>query len=383
MTTTKLNMTLKDVEEFRKQWQTFIRLTIKGEFVEPVSMVNSGYLHTLNASFDGLFLREQQSDSLLTANRRMNFGTIQPCIRTEDKLAIKKSPLHLGLFEICGFSILDFPQVTAKYMAEKTIKEFLVFYTDYLKLDKKLLRVYYFGGGSLRNITKGRIKSDDYIEPDNFSVNIWKGFGLNDNQLIPEFTNETFLLHMGNPLREHHSGYRNDIFVESKNVDFEIGTLNFISYQTVIEQGKIIGIKLLPFYLREMAIGQERFLAAIAGTRNLYNLPYINSLLQAVLRKLKDERVAMVYTDALRVIHYFFSDGWTYEKLRGRGYREHRHELNKFMEIITGLGKDLTKNQQIEILRLNSELQPWYPKLKSGIKTAVGEIEAYKRRKQD
>lgn len=381
--TEHLLMTLKDVETLRDHWQRFIRLAIRGRFVEPVSMVNSGYLHTLNASFDGLFLREQQSDSLLTANHPMTFGTIQPCIRTEDKLSIKHSALHLGLFEICGFSMLDFPQATAQYMAKKTIEEFLIFYVDYLKLDLKRLRVYYFGGGCLRDITNGRIRSDDYVEPDNFSVEIWKSFGLKSNQLIAEFTNETFLLHMGNPIREHHSGYRNDIFIKLENADFEIGTLNFISHQTVIEQGEIIGIKPLPFYLREMAIGQERFLAAAAGETNLYNLPHIYPLLDAASKKTRTKTEAMTYADALRVVHYLYSDGWSYETLRGRAYREHRHELNKFMDIIEGLGNHLTAKEQLEILKLNADLQPWYPKLKVGIETTAAGIETYKERKHD
>src|SRR5205809_1244060 len=146
----KSKITIQDIADFRVTFKRFISEVTKGEFVSPVHMVNNGYLHTLNASFDGLFLREQQSDSLLIANHPMNFGTIQPCIRTEDKQAERRSLLHLGLFNICGFSILDFQDMDAKAMAEKTIEEFFIFYTQYLKLDPKLLRIYIFGGGTLR-----------------------------------------------------------------------------------------------------------------------------------------------------------------------------------------------------------------------------------------
>src|SRR3989338_8114047 len=150
-----MHILVSDVQEYRNTFQRFITKVTKGKFVEPVPMVNNGYLHTLNASFDGLFLREQQSDSLLVANRPMNFGTIQPCIRTEDKLAERKSLLHFGLFNIYGFSILGFDQMTAKKMAEKTINEFVIFYTKYLHLDLKLLRIYFFSGGALSRISGG------------------------------------------------------------------------------------------------------------------------------------------------------------------------------------------------------------------------------------
>ena len=376
----KREMTTQDIEKFRAEWRRFIEHAIRADFVKPVSVVNNGYLHTFNASFDGLFLREQNSPSLLAANQPMRFGTIQPCIRTEDKLSLKHSSLHLGLFDICGFSVLDFSTVTAGDMAEDTIKEFLLFYCDYLKLEKKLLRIYYFGGSTLRSISSGKIDSDEYIEPDMFSVDIWRRHGLDGSQLISDSTSETFLLHLGNPLREHHSGYRNDIFIESQNANYEIGTLNFISHQTVIEDGAIIGIKPLAFYLREMAIGQERFVAAQNGMTDLFELPYLRPLLNAVTIQIADSKIARIYIDALRVIHYFFSDGWTYNKLQGKRYREHRNELNRFMQLITRLGHERTEDDLTDVLILNAQLQPWYPKLGTGIDATLSEIAAYKSR---
>ncbi|MBI4067249.1 hypothetical protein HY407_02605 [Candidatus Gottesmanbacteria bacterium] len=372
-----MKLTIKDVAHFRRTFYSFVKEVLHGKYVEPVPMVNNGYLHTLNASFDGLFLREQQSDSLLVANRTMNFGTIQPCIRTEDKLAEKRSLLHLGLFNICGYSMLDFGEMSTDEMVERTIEEFFTFYTKYLHLDPRLLRIYIFGGGTLRKITGGVIRNDEYIKSDDFSVNLWKRFGIPENQLIREYSKETFLLHLGNPLREHHVGYRNDIFMQVGDGLYEVATLNFISHQTVIENNEIIGIKKLPFYLREMAVGQERILAAIIGAHNLYALPYIKPLLEAIRQKIKDKQKALIFTDALRVIHYFFSDGWTYERLRGKRYREHRHELNKFMEIIAMYGKSLEPNDLSSFLKLNANLQSWYPVLQKGMALTIREINQF------
>ena len=374
-------LNLDGVKRFRNQWRDFILRKMRGRFVEPVRMLNHGYLHTFNASFDGLFLREQGSDSLLVANHPMNFGTIQSCIRTEDKLSAKTSLLHLALFEISGLSVLDFSRATAEQMAEQTVKEFLIFWTDYLNFAKADLRIYFFGGGTFAEATGGRVRSGQYVAPDTFSAQIWQRHGLSSQQLIPEYSNETFLLHIGNPLREHHSGYRNDIFMERDGLHFEIGTLNFVSHQSLLRGTEIIGIKPLPFRLREIAIGQERVLAAAAGISNLYQLPYIKPLVDAALARIGDERSALTYVDALRVLHYFFSDGWTYENLRGRIYREHRHELNKFVEILFDLGHGLSRQRTIEMMELNSELQPWHPELRQGIQNTLEQLDVYKSRR--
>ncbi len=375
-------LTISDIKTFRNTFEKFIKEITKGKFVDPVPMVNNGYLHTLNASFDGLFLREQQSDSLLVANHPMNFGTIQPCIRTEDKQAERKSLLHLGLFNICGFSILDFTEMDAKKMAEKTIEEFFTFYTKYLRLDSKLLRIYIFGGGTLREITNGVIKNDEYIQPDNFSIKLWSKYGVTEDQFIQEYSKETFLLHLGNPLKEHHAGYRNDIFMQVGDRAYEVATLNFISHQTIIENNKIIGIKKLPFYLREMAIGQERIMTAFSGEKSVYELPYVFPLIKTIDKLQSNYDQILVYTDALRVVHYFFSDGWTYEKLRGKQYKEHRHELNKFMEILTNPQLQIDKEELTKLLILNATLQPWFPILKTGIKTTMQEIGEFKNKKK-
>src|SRR3989338_3014415 len=204
-------MTLEGVWHTRRTYERFYREVIGGGFVTPVSMVNKGYLHNLNASFDGILLRESSATSLLEPQQPVNFGTIQPCVRNEDQRSQRISPLHLSLFEIFGYSKLDFEQMTPQEMAERTIDEFVKFYTSYLGLDPALLRVYYFGGGTLRQASKGKIKNDQYVEPDNFSRQIWAGHGIEN--LVAEHSNETFLLHLGEPAREHHSGYRNDIFM--------------------------------------------------------------------------------------------------------------------------------------------------------------------------
>lgn len=360
---------IADIVHLRQAWESFVQADIKGDFVKPVTMVNSGYLHALNASFDGLFLREQQTNSLLEANHPMNFGTIQPCVRIDDNFKSRASTLHLGLFEIWGTSVLGFEPTTSAQMATTTIREFLTFYTDNLGLDPNDLRIYYFGGGILSDITRGRAQSRDFIEPDNFSVSIWTTLGLQKSQLIPEHTNETFLLHLGNPLREHHSGYRNDIFIDLDGQSFEIATLNFISHQSVMENGQVVGIKPLPFYLREIAFGQERVLSAANRSADVYALPHISPLVAQSERDL---------ADALRVVHYVASDGWTLDNLSGKKYREHRKELRGCLDRI--VSRNLNEAELKALLELNAKLQPWYTALEAGIRDTTQEITSYHKR---
>ena len=377
----KQPMTLEDVGHTRRIYEAFYRDVVGGRFVPPVSMVNRGYLHNLNASFDGILLRESNATSLLEPQQPVNFGTIQPCVRNEDQRSQRNSPLHLSLFEIFGYSRLDFEQMTPHGMAERTIDEFVKFYTNYLGLDPALLHVYYFGGGTLREASKGKIKNVQYVKPDSFSRQIWTSHGIEN--LVAEQSNETFLLHLGEPIREHHSGYRNDIFIRVGDTHYEIATLNFISHQTQIRGGEIVGISPLPFYLREMAMGQERILAAMQGSNDLYGLPFVAPLVDAVNRIIQDGEIAKVFADALRVVHYVISDGWTYDRLQGAEHERHRHELNRYVKILSEHGSAVGRDGFLRLLQQNAGLQPWYPKLASSIEQVVATVAEYRRRTQD
>lgn len=371
--------TTKGVQDFRKIFRKFFQLIIGGKYVKPVAMVNKGYIHLLNASYDGLLLRETRAYSLLWPLISVIFGTIQPCIRIEDQKTLRKSPLHLSLFEILGYSILQFEDMTPEVMAEKTIKEFMIYFTEFLRLDPDLLRVYYFGGGTLREASKGIVKSDEYIKPDEFSVELWRSYGVED--LVAEYSNETFLLHLGKPYREHHAGYRNDIFMKVSNSCYEIATLNFISHQTIMENREIIGISKLPFYLREMAVGQERLLAAIQGSENLDGLPLIAPLVENTSLDLSEEQ-AITYIDALRAVHYIVSDGWTYDTLRGHKYKYHRSDLNELVRVLWKDFEIIGEQKISELLQKNAELQPWYPKLETSGDQVIDMIKEYARRRR-
>ena len=365
---------VENVVDFRAKWKQFVQKNLKAEFIKPVSMVNSGYLHALNASFDGLFLREQSTTSLLSASRPMCFGTIQPCARPDDKLAERSSPFHLGLFEICGTSILGFEHLRPEQATEVTVKEFMTFYKDCLGLDPSCLRVFYFGGASLESIGRGRVVSQQELAPDDFSFEIWKSNGLADYQLIPEYTNDTFLLHVANPLREHHSGYRNDIFFEADGVRFEIATLNFITHRSVIVDGVITEVVPLSFFLREIAFGQERCLSAIYSSKDVYHLPHVFPLVRAMQALVDDPQMALYVADAFRVVHYVVSDGWTLDKLSGRKHREHRGQLKEFLKVLSKVRAALNDGALRELLFVNSECQPWYPSLEEGVDATLTEI---------
>lgn len=372
---------IEGIANLRQSWQRFVTNVVGGEFVKPVTMVNNGYLHALNASFDGLFLREQQSNSLLTANHPMNFGTAQPCVRAEDRSDTKASPLHLGIFEIWGTSVLGFEHVTPPQMADITIREFLTFYTDFLGMDSTSLRIYYFGGGTLKEITGGKSQSNEYIKPDDFSVDLWAKYGVGENQLTPEYSNETFLLHMGNPTKAHHSGYRNDIYFDIGKQQFEIATLNFISHQSVVEDRSIISVKPLPFYLREIAIGQERIISAMNESANVFELSHIAPLVAACTQIAEEPTKATVLADSIRAIHYIVSDGWTHNKLAGQRLREHRQEFSSFMKVLVS-NPEISGEDFRKLLELNASLQPWHQSLKSGVEPTLGEISLYKTKRK-
>ena len=370
------------MHKFRENYKEFIKREIGSKFVRPINIINAGYPYTFNASFDGLLKRETKSVSLVDIKNPVNFATIQPCIRTPDKPLQKKSLLHLSLFDMCGYIVLDVRKAELEELIEKTIKEFFVYYTKYLKLDPKLLIIYYFGGGTLRKISSGTVASDKFIEPDIYSPKIWKSLGLKEDQLIKESSRETFLLYTGMPPQEHHSGYRNDVFISLNKQKFELATLHFITHKSVMKEEKIAGISPLNFWFRGFASGAERCLAAINATANLYELPHIQPLYKLVLEKVKNQTKAMVATDALRTIHYVISDGWTHDKLQGKNFRKQRQELNKYFSLLLDFKNLFNENDLVKLLTTNVQIQPWYLKLEPNIDTVITEIRNYQERRK-
>lgn len=162
---------------------------------------------------------------------------------------------------------------------------------------------------------------------------------------------------------------------------YEIATLNFISHQTQVRGRNIVGIAPLPFYLREMAAGQERVLAALQGSNDLYDLPFIAPLVIAAKTKLHDEEMAKVFADALRVVHYVISDGWTYDRLQGTEHERHRHELNGYVRMLNERVPAFDKDEFLGLLQMNAELQPWYPTLASNVEQVVATVAYSKKRK--
>lgn len=163
---------------------------------------------------------------------------------------------------------------------------------------------------------------------------------------------------------------------------FEIATLNFITHQTAIEGGRITGIKPLPFSLRETAFGLERLLAAGQGTANLYELPHINPLVKAAEEGISNPVNAMAFADALRVVHYVMVDTGGYDGLRGHNLRAHRQEVNRFMRIVEPGMAEFGKGWLGDLLKLNADLQPWYPQLQQGWQGVIEDVEVYGRRRQ-
>lgn len=375
-------MTELTMQEFRKIYRDFAEKEIGSKLVEPVNIINKGYPYNFNVSFDGLVLRETKSDSLVDIKNLIQFATIQPCIRTLDMPTKRESLLHLSLFDMCGHIVFETDKTDLQKLIEKTITEFFIYYTKYLKLDPKLLIVHYFGGGTLKEISDGKVAYNDFIEPENYSPKIWKALGLKDEQLIKESSRETFLLYTGMPLLERSAGYRNDIFINLNNQKFELTTLHFITYKSVIENERVVGITPLKFRFRGFANGAERCLAAVNGVTNLYELPHIKPLYKLVLEEIINQTKAVIVTDALRTVHCIISDGWTRNKLLGKQFKDQRSGLNKYLNILSEYYHSIGEGKLTELLVLNFKLQSYYPKLKSSIKFVIDEIKEYSEKKK-
>ncbi|MBI3051167.1 hypothetical protein HYY74_01795 [Candidatus Woesearchaeota archaeon] len=170
-------LTVAGIDRFIAAYERFV-VKLGMQFVNPVPAINDGYLHFLNASFDGLNLRQTEAKSLLEPGVEANFGAIQPCVRAEDAARAGYDLLHLGMFTILGTATWKFERLSPPQMARGTIGEFTGFYRDFLGMDPKRLKIFCFGGATVREASKGIISNDEYIPADGFSEELWREKGV-------------------------------------------------------------------------------------------------------------------------------------------------------------------------------------------------------------
>jgi len=342
------------------------------------SVVNEGFPGKFNLSFvEAEWMK--LFHNFIRISRSLIYTKIQPVIRDNDfvKIIIPKkrdSYKYLGLFDMADISgcVTLTNQKKWQEIARFTIDSMWIFLIDTLKLDSDKLFIKIFNGGKISEVTKGRYNIDRYIEADKFGMNEWKKMGINESNFILDNTRDTLLtLYLNQPTPW---GYRTEILYDiGKDELLDIGTVEYVIWEPIIKDGKIIGIKPWNCCFVINLVGVERILMVKNKLDHIVKCDHIYPLYKKIENLCDDKTDAFLMTESLRVIHRVIADSNGYKNLSRNKKRIFRYYLNTIKNFKTN--EDILK----KLLSKNAELQPCYPELKKSVGLTTKEILDYKK----
>lgn len=312
------------------------------------------------------------------------FSAVQPCIRTGDFGRLKsdsRDQSHLTLFHIMPtpFRLEPDQNQFSQWHCDGIVKP-LHFLTEIIGLDIRRIRLSYFGGGTLREISSGRIPSDEAFRPDQDTIDACLDYGMSKQQMLPDSSSDTFLC-VSPVAGAFYAGYRYEFFYQMP-ADYllEIGTGEALEWKQRIEDGRVVGIEKMSGSVFVTALGLERCLFAVNENRTISECDHIQSVIDMVsnAKTSLNKRDIFLFVDALRAVHMVAADGGNYS-----GLNKHlREQFRQLMKRVTSIAEKAGLAPSIirEALIQNALAQSWIPELVTGVDIALREIESYRGR---
>lgn len=340
------------------------------------SVVNEGYPGKFNLSFTEAEMLDE-FDSYLNFSHDLIYSKIQHCIRNidfEKLLEDKNDKTHLALFELAdihGQMILSSNEKTEEKL-RFAIEHIWNFLTKIMGFSSEQIYISSCKGGKSKEITNGRYNIKKEIPKEELALRIWKEVGLKNIK----FTNEETFLSL-NMQRPTPWGYRNEIFVKIDGKLLDVATLEYLIYEPIFKNGKIVDIKIGNFLLVISGVGIERILISKNKYKKIIECDHIVPIYKKVLSlaKNKDEHKSLIVTESLRVIHRVFTDSKGYSNLS----KTRKELIKKYLRALRDNLKylEIPKEEIKDLLILNSKLQDYYSELKRGEKQTYRDIIKY------
>jgi hypothetical protein len=350
-------------------------------YLHEAPVIHSGFPSCFNLSFGEYELLREFNGQYLVYDHDCIYSKIQPCIRHQDWETIVKDEKnrwrYLSLFNMADVSGLIIKQNNKEQeeLGKHAIFSFVHFIVS-LGLKKENLRISYFAGGKVRDVTKGKYELETYIPSDPLK-DYWKTLGISENQFISDATRDTFLALQvfGLPTPW---GYRNEINYLHDGKLLDIGTVEYMKFEPVFVDKKIIALKPFRHSLGISAVGVERLLMIINNHANVYDIDIIEPLIHEVLERCekKDKIQAMIIVQAIRALHQIISDGGIYSRLNTRRKEYVRMFCRDMVVAAKKINYNLSPIHIKKILQLNAKLQLFYPQLLNNIEITGQEIQA-------
>jgi len=341
------------------------------------SVVNEGFPGTFNLSFCEPEVLEHFKN-FIDFNHELLYTKIQPCIRVEDFLKVllplsKKSSFYLGVFDMAGICICR----TSQKKIEKDTRDLIRFSFDFLinklKLNPNNIFIKCFGGENIKQATDGKYEIDKFVDKDNLCIKEWDSLGLLEENIILDKTRETLLtLFFQKPTPW---GYREEILYKLENGEFlDIGTIEYLIYEPIIRNKVITNIKKWENGSCLAVFGLERLSFLINNFNHIKECDHIKPLFEAILNDSKNatEAEVFLFTECIRTSQRIFTDSMGYKNLS----RHRKKKLNYYIHpMIDYLGNlKIPKEKLEEYLKINANLQPWYPELKRNVDLVYKEL---------
>jgi hypothetical protein len=350
-------------------------------------IVNEAYPGQFNLSFtETIWLKE--FGNYLDFDKDLIFSLIQPVIRYNDFknhiLPNQQAHKYLALFEMADLvGIGNFIKNTNREAFTRfEVQEFVKFFIK-LGFSQNDIYISCFGGGKVNEITKGKYTFDKLIPPFEFGIKEWRAAGIPRKNIINDRTRDT-LLALNVFGRPSPWGYRNEIYLKHKNGELiDVGTLEYLIWRPIFKNGEIVGIEDYEHFYGINLLGIERLCMIMNGYEHIALCDHIRPLIEIVtnIKDKKNFHSCFVACECLRAIHRIISD----VKDAGKLSRNRRTKFNDYLEALyIHLDKLGIQNKEkiIEnLLKKNSDLNPFYPELKINIKNSLDTVLTYFKRR--
>lgn len=354
----------------------------KYQLVQRSSVINDWNWKTFNKSIGGVLKRELNSDiPIKEIKEDKKFCVIQPCIRIEDFDHLRKN--NRGKNRLSFFTMLATVKASCTSprdteILSEQLEEIIEFFTNLLKINIHQLKILYFSGGSVEDITNGKLKMKLTFPPDKNTVLSAKRIGFTKEQIIPHVkydnvnSRDVFMLSLSG--RFHYVGYRSEIIFTLKDPrkEFEIATLQYYPYISIWENNKIVQIKRAGSFLTGVAIGLERITLACNGKEDIFEqIPLYHYVKQFIPK----EKSAKIFTDAVSAFHMIITDKVKYNCNLTPVQQE---KLNIYIKEIAQALNSLKENNVYNFIRtcfsLNAKSRSYYQELSDSIDIATQEL---------
>nr|VFK10108.1 MAG: hypothetical protein BECKLPF1236A_GA0070988_1003210 [Candidatus Kentron sp. LPFa]VFK26099.1 MAG: hypothetical protein BECKLPF1236C_GA0070990_100309 [Candidatus Kentron sp. LPFa] len=338
----------------------------KLSWITPSPLVNAVDNKSFNYSLEEPILREFGSYFSFTHPYR--FSTMQPCTRGADIGRIKKGKTqnHLALFHIfpTAFSLSPNLEKINVYHRDAIFDT-----VDYLRatgIDIRKLKVTYFSGGNLHDISNGYVSVHKTFPADIVTLQSFLEAGLENNQLVPLANLDTFVATFDGD-EDFLAGNRFEIYhpLSDNSALLEIATGESLKYRQVRRNKVTIDILPAPCCATPVAIGLERLQAILenrTSVRSISALTDIADLLAPLLGSSarKDKLIA---ADFFRAAHLVLAQ--THKTRLNASISEQRRVILSHL-CRQSWNQDILASNFLPVLRRNAALHPWLPELADG-----------------